>query len=70
MVDGVEGSGQVKQAERGNVPVVGSEQKVIIDLQAVNSKSVNYPCKPYFAHTPDVKTTSPKKNLTADSRFL
>jgi len=31
MVDGVEGSGEVKQAERGNVPVVGSEQKVVID---------------------------------------
>jgi len=24
MVDGVEGSSQVKQAERGNVPVVGT----------------------------------------------
>jgi len=33
MVDDVEGSGQVKKAERGNVPVVGSEQKVVIDLQ-------------------------------------
>jgi len=30
MVDGVEGSGQVKQAECGNVPVVSSEQKVVI----------------------------------------
>jgi len=30
MVDDVEGSGQVKQAERGNVPIVGSEQKVVI----------------------------------------
>jgi len=33
MVDGVEGSGQVKQAERGNVPVVSNEQEVVIDLQ-------------------------------------
>jgi len=33
MVDGVKGSGHVKQAKRGNVPVVGSEQKVVIDLQ-------------------------------------
>jgi len=32
MVDSVEGSSQVKQAERGNVPVVSSEQKVVIDL--------------------------------------
>jgi len=32
MVDGVECSGQVKQAERGNVPIVSSEQKVVIDL--------------------------------------
>jgi len=32
MVDGVEGSGQVKQAERGDVSVVGSEQKAVIDL--------------------------------------
>jgi len=31
MVDGVEGSGQVKQAEHGNVPIVSSEQKVVID---------------------------------------
>ena len=31
MVDGVEGSGQVKQAERGNAPIVSSEQKVVID---------------------------------------
>jgi len=29
MVNGVEGSGQVKQAERGNVPIVSSEQKVV-----------------------------------------
>jgi len=32
IVDGVEGSGQVKQAERGNVPIVCCEQKVVIDL--------------------------------------
>ena len=31
MVDGVKSSGQVKQAERGNVPIVSSEQKVDID---------------------------------------
>ena len=30
MVDGVEDSSQVKQAECGNVPVVSSEQKVVI----------------------------------------
>jgi len=32
MVDSVEGSSQVKQAERGNVPVVSSEQKVVVNL--------------------------------------
>jgi len=32
IVDGVEGSSQVKQAERGNVPAVSSEQKVIVNL--------------------------------------
>jgi len=32
MVDVVEGSGQVKQAECGNVPIVSSEQKVVVNL--------------------------------------
>jgi len=32
MVDSVEGSSQVKQAERGNVPVVSSEQKVVVNV--------------------------------------
>ena len=32
MVDGVEGSSQVKQAEHGNVSIVSSEQKVVVNL--------------------------------------
>jgi len=32
MVDGIEGSSKVKQAERGNVPVVSSEQKIVVNL--------------------------------------
>jgi len=32
MDDSVEGSSQVKQAERGNIPVVSSEQNVVVNL--------------------------------------
>ena len=33
MVDDIECSGQVKQTERRHIPIVGSEQEVILDLQ-------------------------------------